>query len=41
MTTSSDMMGDIEKAFEVGAEEYLVKPFDKEKLLKMIHKHIG
>lgn len=41
MTTSSDMMGDIEKAFEVGAEEYLVKPFDKDKLMKMIHKHIS
>ena len=41
MTTSSDMMGDIEKAFAVGAEEYLVKPFEKEKLMKMVRKHIG
>ena len=40
MTTSCDKMGEIDKAFALGAEEYLIKPFDKEKLLKMIRKYL-
>jgi len=40
MTTSCDKMGEIDKAFALGAEEYLIKPFAKEKLLKMISKYL-
>ena len=38
MVTGLDRGGDVEKAFAVGADDYLVKPFDTERLLKKIQK---
>ena len=38
MVTGLDRGGDVEKAFAVGADDYLVKPFDSERLLKKIQK---
>lgn len=31
-------MGDVEKAFSCGASDYIIKPFDSERLLKKIEK---
>lgn len=41
MTTGLDRMADVEKAFSCGAADYLVKPFDSERLLKKIKKVLG
>ncbi|MEE8424252.1 MAG: response regulator [Elusimicrobiota bacterium] len=41
MTTGLDRMADVEKAFSSGAADYLVKPFDSERLLKKIKKVLG
>lgn len=38
MITGLDRMGDVEKAFSAGASEYLIKPFDSERLFKKIDK---
>ena len=38
MTTGLDRMADVEKAFSAGAADYLVKPFDGERLFKKISK---
>lgn len=38
MVTGLDRGGDVEKAFAVGADDYLVKPFDTDRLLKKIQK---
>ncbi len=38
MTTGLDRMADVEKAFSAGAADYLVKPFDSDRLLKKIAK---
>lgn len=38
MTTGLDRMADVEKAFSVGAADYLVKPFNGERLFKKIAK---
>lgn len=41
MLTSLTQMGDAEKAFEVGANDYLGKPFEAERLLQKIKKILG
>lgn len=41
MLTSLTQMGDAEKAFEVGANDYLGKPFEAERLLQKIKKLLG
>ena len=41
MTTGLNSMGDVEKAFSCGASDYLIKPFDLERLLKKIDKALG
>ena len=38
MTTGLDRMADVEKAFSSGAADYLVKPFDSDRLMKKIAK---
>lgn len=38
MVTGLDRMGDVEKAFSSGASDYLIKPFDSERLFKKIEK---
>ncbi|MFH2201536.1 MAG: response regulator [Elusimicrobiota bacterium] len=38
MTTGLDRMADVEKAFSSGATDYLVKPFDGDRLMKKIAK---
>lgn len=41
MTTGLNRMGDVEKAFSCGAADYLIKPFDSERLVKKIDKVLG
>ncbi len=41
MMTVSNKMGDINKAFKLGAEEFLTKPIEKDKLLSKIDKYLG
>ncbi|HRY29762.1 MAG TPA: response regulator [Elusimicrobiota bacterium] len=41
MLTSLTQMGDAEKAFEAGANDYLGKPFEAERLLQKVKKHLG
>ncbi len=41
MLTSLTQMGDAEKAFDAGANDYLSKPFDAERLLQKVRKHLG
>ncbi|MFH1723153.1 MAG: response regulator [Elusimicrobiota bacterium] len=38
MMTGLDRMGDVEKAFSCGATDYLIKPFDSERLFKKLEK---
>ena len=38
MVTGLDRGGDVEKAFASGADDYLVKPVDSDRLLKKIQK---
>jgi DNA-binding response OmpR family regulator len=38
MLTALGRMGDVEKALAQGVDDYLVKPFDPERLLKKINK---
>ncbi|MHB2025816.1 MAG: response regulator transcription factor [Elusimicrobiota bacterium] len=38
MTTGLDRMGDVEKAFQCGASDYLIKPFGSVRLLQKIEK---
>jgi DNA-binding response OmpR family regulator len=40
MLTSLTQMGDAEKAFNVGANDYLGKPFEADRLLQKIKKHL-
>lgn len=39
--TALGQMADVEKAFALGADDYLIKPFDSERLLKKVDKLIG
>lgn len=41
MLTSMDQMGDVEKAFDLGASDYVVKPFEAERFLQKIKKALG
>lgn len=41
MMTGLDKMGDVEKAFSCGACDYLIKPFDSERLIKKVNKVLG
>ena len=41
MVTGLGRMGDVEKAFSCGASEYLIKPFDNDRLLKKVEKVLG
>ncbi|MBI5595341.1 MAG: response regulator [Elusimicrobia bacterium] len=38
MMTGLDRIGDVERAFSAGASDYLIKPFDSERLFKKIDK---
>ena len=38
MITGLGRMGDVEKAFANGADDYIIKPFDSERLLKKLDK---
>ena len=38
MMTALDSLGDIEEALQHGADDYVIKPFDTEQLLKKIQK---
>lgn len=38
MLTGLGRMGDVETAFSAGANDYLIKPYDNERLLKKIEK---
>ncbi len=41
MITGLGRMGDVETAFQVGASDYIIKPFDQERLFKKIDKVLG
>ena len=41
MCTSAGMIGEVDKAFEAGATDYLVKPIDLDRLIKKVAKHLG
>jgi len=38
MTTGLDRMGDVEKAFQCGASDYIIKPFGTVRLLQKVEK---
>jgi two-component system, OmpR family, phosphate regulon response regulator PhoB len=38
MVTGLGRMGDVEEAFRAGADDYLIKPFDADRLFKKIEK---
>ena len=40
MLTSLSAVGDVEKAFAAGADDYLTKPFEYDRLLKKIRKFL-
>ncbi len=40
MLTAKGMIGDIERAFELGADDYITKPFEPEKLGQTIKKKL-
>ncbi len=41
MLTSLSQMSDIEKAFAAGAVDYITKPFDTQRLIQKVKKHLG
>ena len=41
MVTGLGRMGDVEDAFNAGADDYLIKPFDSDRLFKKIDKVLG
>lgn len=41
MVTGLGRMGDVEDAFNAGADDYLIKPFDSDRLFKKIEKVLG
>ncbi len=40
MVTSLHQMGDAEKAFAVGANDYITKPYDSTRLMAKVKKHL-
>ena len=38
MITGLGRMGDVETAFQMGADEYIIKPFNQERLFKKVEK---
>ena len=41
MITGLGRMGDVEMAFKKGADDYIIKPFDTERLFRKIDKVLG
>jgi DNA-binding response OmpR family regulator len=41
MVTSLNQIGDVDNAFTAGADDYLTKPFELERLLQKVKKHLG
>ncbi len=41
MITALGRMGDVETAFANGADDYIIKPFDSERLFKKVDKVLG
>lgn len=41
MCTSAGMIGEVDEAFAAGADDYLVKPIDLDRLIKKVAKHVG
>lgn len=41
MITGLGRMGDVETAFQHGADDYLIKPFDSQRLFKKLEKVLG
>jgi len=41
MLTSLNAIGDVEQAFQAGANDYLTKPFDFDRLLLKISKYLS
>ncbi len=41
MTTALGRMGDVESAFASGADDYLIKPFDSQRLFAKVEKILG
>ncbi len=41
MVTALGRMGEVETAFQNGADDYLIKPFDSDRLFKKIEKVLG
>ena len=41
MITGLGRMGDVEKAFGQGADDYIIKPFDSERLFRKVEKALG
>lgn len=41
MLTAKGRMGDVERAFAVGADDYITKPFDPAKLSQMVAQKLG
>ena len=41
MITELSQMADVEKAFQIGASEYIIKPFDSDRLFKKLDKVIA
>ena len=40
MLTAMDTLGDVEKSFTLGADDYLSKPFDTERLIEKVKKYL-
>ncbi len=41
MVTALSETGDVERALECGADEYITKPIDRDGLLSMVRSHLG
>lgn len=41
MITELSQMADVEKAFQIGASEYIIKPFDSDRLFRKLDKVIA
>lgn len=40
MCTSAGMIGEVDEAFGAGADDYIVKPIDLDRLIKKVVKHV-